>query len=233
MDRNFEKLAFWDDPVSRDGPRQMACDEALIHAAQLPILRIFRWQGCWVSAGYFADRDKTVRAHPELPFCRRWTGGGVVVHERDFTFALIVPRGEKLSGRPAGESYRQIHLALAKALRTHGIEADLSAAATAMGECFAGPVEHDLVLDGTKIAGGAQRRTRKGLLHQGSVQGLPGLGRGFGKTLAHTLSSSVEEWAAPRNFDEQVETLAKDKYACADFLQGPRRANNLAAVATS
>src|SRR2546423_1117404 len=36
--------------------------------------------------------------------------------------------------------------------------------------CFANPVRADVLLDGRKIAGAAQRRTTRGLLHQGSIQ---------------------------------------------------------------
>jgi lipoate-protein ligase A len=36
-------------------------------------------------------------------------------------------------------------------------------------ECFQKPVHGDVVLDGQKLAGGAQRRTRCGMLHQGSI----------------------------------------------------------------
>ena len=37
--------------------------------------------------------------------------------------------------------------------------------------CFSSPVLYDVIgLDRRKLCGGAQRRTRKGLLHQGSIQ---------------------------------------------------------------
>src|SRR5262249_17430586 len=41
------------------------------------------------------------------------------------------------------------------------------------GECFAGFEKSDLLWQGRKIAGAAQRRTREGLLIQGSVQPPP------------------------------------------------------------
>src|SRR5206468_2175774 len=40
----------------------------------------------------------------------------------------------------------------------------------APGQCFAGAEQFDLLWRGMKIAGAAQRRTRQGLLIQGSVQ---------------------------------------------------------------
>lgn len=187
-----------------------------------------------MSAGYFSGMQKAILAHPNLGFCRRWTGGGIVVHEADFTFGLIVPRGENLAAVRAGESYRRIHLALAEALRRHGIEADLSPEGTTMAaECFAGAVEHDLMRHGAKIAGGAQRRTRNGLLHQGSIQGLPGLERGFGETLAQILADSIGVWTPPPDFERGVEALAEGKYATPGFLRGPRAANDFTAEPAS
>ena len=212
----------------------MACDEALLEAADRPVLRIFRWQGAWISAGCFTDLEEAMRARPGLPFCRRWTGGGVVVHDGDFTFALIAPRGEALAGMRTGETYRAIHRALAEALRDHGIETGLSATAqSAAVECFAGAVEHDLVIGGTKIAGGAQRRTRRGVLHQGSVQGLQGISRLLGETLARTMGTEVETWAPPSGFEERVEALAAEKYASPEFLRGPRKPKSFTAAAMS
>ena len=80
----------------------------------------------------------------------------------------------KLAEARGAESYRVIHAALVSALRASGINARLSAEMppAAGGECFLQPVEHD-VLDaaGRKLAGAGQRRTARGLLHQGSVAG--------------------------------------------------------------
>ena len=216
-------LAFWDDPVPRDGPSQMACDEALLGLAETPILRVFRWQSAWVSAGFFTAMEEAARPRPDLPVCRRWTGGGIVVHEGDFTFALVVPRTEPLALERPGESYRLIHAALAEALRSEGYAAALTkVAAGNSAECFIGAVEHDVQVDGLKVAGGAQRRTRRALLHQGSVQGAAKLSRAFGSTLAGTLAASVGKWEPPPGFEDRVEKLTREKYANPAFLQGRR-----------
>ena len=90
----FNRLSVWMDPVHRNGPAQMACDEALLADAEEAVLRVFRWSEPWVSAGYFVPWSEAQATRPDLPVCRRWTGGGVVVHEQDFTFALVAPRSE-------------------------------------------------------------------------------------------------------------------------------------------
>ena len=219
MARVFERLSVWIDPVHRDGPAQMACDEALLGAADGPVLRIFRWTEPWVSAGYFVPWKEAREARPDLPICRRWTGGGIVVHEEDFTFALVAPRGEVWAQLRPDESYRVMHMAAAEALRSAGIDAAVFDGNTVGGaECFAGPVRYDVMRGAQKIAGGAQRRTRRGLLHQGSVQGT-GLGADFAAVLAAHLAAESAPWKAPDSFENSVSALVREKYVREDFLR--------------
>ena len=49
----FEVLRVWKDSVARSGPENMAVDEWLTtQTAEGPILRIYDWDGDWVSLGY-------------------------------------------------------------------------------------------------------------------------------------------------------------------------------------
>lgn len=221
----FTRLALWIDPVARHGPGQMACDEALLAVTEMPVMRIFRWAGPWVSAGYFTPMQEASRIRPELPVCRRWTGGGLVVHEGDFTFAIASPKEEPWTALRACESYRTMHRALAAALGECGIAVTLSpGAAGPAQECFAAPVAHDLLYEGRKIAGGAQRRTKRGLLHQGSVQ--MDLGPGAPQILAAHLAAHVTEWRVPDNFELEVDCLAEEKYTRPDFCGPPQTLYN-------
>lgn len=167
-------LHLWIDPVERGGPENMAVDEWLAEFCDQPVLRSYRWRPGWGSCGYFVKESEL----PDWPlhWVRRWTGGGIVDHRADWTYTLWVPSGHGLAEAKGGVSYRMIHAALVSALRESGVVARLSGAAppAAGGECFAQPVEHD-VLDaaGRKIAGAGQRRTVRGLLHQGSVATAP------------------------------------------------------------
>ncbi len=150
----------------------MAVDEWLLETVGTPVLRVYGWQGEWCSIGYFG---KLAEAHASFPggaCVRRWTGGGMVDHRTDWTYTLVVPRGEKLTELRGADSYRMIHAALADALCAEGLDARLSTGDEATGAslCFDNPVSHDLVdMEGRKVAGAGQRRTLHGLLHQGSV----------------------------------------------------------------
>lgn len=168
----FEQLRLWIDPVRRPGPEAMAVDEWLLETARTPVLRVYGWRGNWGSIGYFGKLAEARAAFPEIGWVRRWTGGGTVDHRADWTYTVVAPAGGKLAGLRWAESYRLLHAALAGALAREDIEASLSAGADQTGAalCFENPVSHDLIgATGLKLAGAGQRRTRSGLLHQGSV----------------------------------------------------------------
>ena len=169
-----------DDDEPHPAALNMAIDEALLDRLEnLAVLRCYRWINRAVSFGCFGNIAEVRRAHPGADCVRRWTGGGIVEHGHDFTYSLLVPRALPLAGLPASERYRLIHGAVASGLSSLGfreVEASRPAAALQtdaphLKPCFANPVAYDLLLSGRKVAGGAQRRTRRGLLHQGSIQG--------------------------------------------------------------
>jgi len=174
--RDFEPLS---------AAEQMAIDQSLLDSASRPIIRFYQWREPAVTIGYFvSDPDLAVR-YPGLEIARRRTGGGIVEHGDDVTFALAVPRTaaadspgiERLLAAPAADRYRWIHERLAVALNASGISAAVADpenldANSNPARCFAGPVISDVIDlgSGRKIAGGAQRRSREGWLHQGSVR---------------------------------------------------------------
>lgn len=168
----FEKLRLWIDPVARAGPEAMAVDEWLLESTTAPVLRVYRWQGDWGSLGYFGSLGEAMTSFPGVDWVRRWTGGGTVDHRSDWTYTVVAPAGEALARCRGAESYRILHAALAAVLVGEGIDCRLSTGVeeTGMALCFENPVSHDLVGPaGRKLAGAGQRRTRCGLLHQGSV----------------------------------------------------------------
>ncbi len=169
----LEDLQLWHDPIPRSGPENMAVDEWLLEREEIPLLRVYDWLGDWVSLGYFGQRrEAEAMMGKGVPLVRRATGGGIVDHRIDRTYSLVVPKACELARRRGAESYRVIHTALAAALHTVGAEARLIAENSEhdSAACFENPVAWDLVDgEGNKLAGAGQRRTRSGLLHQGSV----------------------------------------------------------------
>ena len=119
---------------------------------------------------------------PLRPLVRRPTAGGIVPHDRDWTYSVAVPTAGSWYGLKAIESYRRIHEWIKGALARLEIPTMLAPCClkSGPGQCFVGYEQFDLLWQGRKIAGAAQRRTRHGLLIQGSLQPPPaakGLGR--------------------------------------------------------
>ena len=209
MDRGplpFSRLGLIDDPTPRPAAWNMALDEVLLDGLGVePWLRIYRWERPAVSIGYFEPHGPAMANWPRRDLVRRWTGGGIVAHGEDLTFSLLVPRAARLAGLPAAESYRLIHSAVARALMETGRplatlhDTDLPSRDDSSHACFENPVRHDLMFSGQKVAGGAQRRTRRGLLHQGSIQSPAGVG-------GSSLDAGALSAALPRAFGQVVET---------------------------
>ena len=189
-----QKLLVWRDSQARTGPENMAIDEWLMtQLGEVPILRQYQWSGDWVSLGYFQSlRSAKMIFGSASKYVRRWTGGGVVDHRDDATYSLMIPRSGQLVSIGGSESYRQIHTALARCLldRGHSCELVFRDSASNSVACFDKPVEWDLLCQGEKIAGAGQRRTRQGILHQGSVAVKPSDLKG----LAGFLAQEVIDW---------------------------------------
>ena len=153
----------------------MALDEALLeNAATLghPVLRFYDWTEPCATFGYSQKITQIEAATNLRPLIRRCTGGGLVPHDGDWTYSLIFPPDHEWAGLAATESYQRTHTLLQASFKEIGVETELakSCRRPKPGECFEGHELHDLLFNGKKIAGAAQRRNRHGLLIQGSTQ---------------------------------------------------------------
>lgn len=224
----FETLAYWRDERARSGAENMAVDQLLMETVgHHPVLRVYQWSEPTVSFGYFHSLHEAQAAFPctvahPLTYVRRWTGGGVVDHRADLTYTLVIPRGYPLADERGARSYHLIHQILGQTLKKQGQDVRLVAAdESASGPvCFTSPAAYDLAdAEGMKIAGAGQRRTRYGLLHQGSL--LTALDAGtLGRELASNLADTVRDYAVSESFDEQVALLAAERYGTGEWHRG-------------
>jgi len=169
-----ETWDFWNDGP-HEPPFNMAADEILLETAKQrsrPLLRFYSWDRPSVSIGYF----QSISAAPKgFAAVRRPTGGGVVYHDYDFTYTVVFPDGHWLTGLDRNQSYDWINRSVQAALNSLKIHAELSNGQIPHEVdrltmvCFTNPTKYDVLLDGSKIAGSAQRRTSDGILHQGSL----------------------------------------------------------------
>ena len=77
--------------------------------------------------------------------------------------------------------------------------------------CFANPVRADVMMNGRKIAGAAQRRTRRGLLQQGSIQGIT-MNTDLAQKFAQALSPNCSEFEVNEEIYRRARKLAQQKY---------------------
>ncbi|MDX6766159.1 MAG: biotin/lipoate A/B protein ligase family protein [Candidatus Methylacidiphilales bacterium] len=203
------------DPSS-DKAWNMAVDEALLRLVCVPVLRIYRWTEPAVSIGYF---EKASDVPAGRPFVRRYTGGGLVDHAEDFTYTLVLPKDHPLTLAGTGPSYEAIHAGINTALQREGIDARLTPVNDAVDHhaCFQKAVRFDIVdAKGRKLAGAAQRRTREGCLHQGSI--LPGkfdfdsLARNTAQALEPVLEGTLEESSLTRAEIAKAQELEASRY---------------------
>lgn len=211
----------------RSGPGDpawnMALDHALLEAAPRlgrPVLRFYGWTVPAATFGYTQRYAEAERLTPLRPLIRRPTGGGVVPHEADWTYTLVFPPDHPWYALRARESYRRLHVWLQAAFARVGVSTQLAVepARGAPTHCFQRAEQFDVLRDGGgKVAGAAQRRTRSGLLIQGSVQPPAGAERGAWE--AALCWHATEAWrvcwrpfAPGAALWARAETLARDKY---------------------
>ena len=210
----------------------MAIDEALLGQAAVPSIRFYRWYSPALSFGYFGKFADVSGYAGERDLVRRWTGGGIVLHGGDLTYSVAVPASDSAFGGSSISIYEKIHHALCDALNANGERAFVAggvdpgpvvsttrAALTASGyNCFANPVRADVMIDGRKIAGAAQRRTRSGLLQQGSIQGV-NLENDLAERFAHALSHNCNERKVDEEMLNRARELAQCKYGTDSWLR--------------
>ena len=161
-----------------EGAWNMALDEALAEesaATGVCHVRFYGWLQPTLSLGYFQTFESR-RQHQPSQSCavvRRASGGGAILHHRELTYSIAMPAQHPLA-RPAKALYLAVHHSLLEALEQAGILAELhsDAAKGSAGEpflCFERRAAGDVVLEGRKIAGSAQRRLRGAILQHGSI----------------------------------------------------------------
>lgn len=218
----FDRLILHFDPLPHDGAWNMAADQSWLEQSADAVLRVYRWDRPTVTIGYAQSLPKLAEALPGWPVVRRWTGGGVVLHENDFTYSVIVPGGHPWAETRPLDSYQIIHDSLAKALVSAGFSGCRLAGPEDLIEnpfCFVAPALHDVVRGKVKIAGAGQRRGKLGLLHQGSVQNVV-LGDDFWPRWASQLASNVLLVPdMPATMRARADELKTKRYELASWLQ--------------
>src|ERR1700745_1101347 len=177
----FAELTIYHDESPHSAAMNMSVDEALLESASIPTIRFYRWRSPALSFGYFGKFSDVAIYAAERDLVRRWTGGGIVFHGDDLTYSIVIPASDPTFDESSIALYEKIHYALADALNGMGRRAQMVGSercadrtlqrGVPTNNCFTNPVPADVMIDGRKIAGAAQRRTLRGLLQQDSING--------------------------------------------------------------
>ena len=230
--------------ATADGAHNMAADEVLLESAVAGTgsLRFYGWTEATLSLGYFQPH----RLHgsderlAKLPFIRRPTGGGALVHHHELTYALSLPAS--LVKQQHQSWLCRMHTTIAQALSGLGVStATVAEEKSAAGLlCFQHLTPGDLVVNAAKVVGSAQRKQRGALLQHGAIllatsphaPELPGIRELTGRSLApgeiipvverefaaHTgLRLTVGDWTVTER--QRLEELVQMKYGQSSWNQ--------------
>jgi len=178
------------------GSENMAIDESLLRCfdpvSSQPILRLYGWKPAALSLGRFQngaeilDLDRCNAAAVNV--VRRITGGGVIFHAAELTYSLVCSPLHLQTVLSIKDSFRVLTAFLLSMYRDLGLNAAYAFENddnfATLGErtpfCFAGREDFDIVINGRKIGGNAQRRLKNVIFQHGSIpladRSLDGLG---------------------------------------------------------
>ncbi|HET6418956.1 MAG TPA: lipoate--protein ligase family protein [Geobacteraceae bacterium] len=184
-----------------DGPTNMALDEALLTsfdpAVSSPVFRLYGWNPPAFSIGRFQDADKTLDSvkcrDAGIDTVRRMTGGGLIYHADEITYSIVCAQKHISGISSVKETFRKLCAFLLHVYRKLGLDAafavDRNFRGARLGRrtaiCFAGKEEYDIIVEGRKIGGNAQRRIREVIFQHGSIP----LSNCLGEAMSYVLES--------------------------------------------
>ena len=155
----------------------MAIDEAILKNykdGDYPIIRFYKWGENSVTIGISQKNEEyNYLENTENKIAKRVTGGGVLFHGHDVSYSLIIP-SYYLNNLSVKESYENICLFLLEFYSKLGLDVcyakdDKNIVLSKSDFCQVGFEAYDIIVNGQKIGGNAQRRTKKVIFQHGSI----------------------------------------------------------------
>ena len=163
------------DTGTNDAYANMAVDEALLKYCQIPVLRVYQWKPSAISIGYNQDIQKEINVEyckkNNVGIVRRITGGKAIFHDKEITYSFILPEDLNLLPKEINESYKEIANALVLTLNRFNINVEIKKTPERIKTpiCFNSSNWYELLINGKKISGSAQRRMQGKILQHGSI----------------------------------------------------------------
>lgn len=144
-----------------------------------PTIHFYEWKGNSATYGHFVDPFQFLSregvAKYQLALARRPTGGGLTFHLTDFAFSILIPASHPNYSLNTLDNYRFINSLVADAIHPFVGEVNFFAddaepiSPACRSFCMAQPTQYDIMQGNRKVGGAAQRRTKHGFLHQGTI----------------------------------------------------------------
>lgn len=169
---------------ARSAAFNMAADLFLLGRAALEnsvFVRFYSWErpsislGCMQKAGELLDRINIEREGADV--VTRPTGGRAVLHWNDITYSCVFPAKAPGMGISINESYRVVGRCLMRGLSNAGIACESHDSSHEYNAtrsqiklpCFLSPNRNEIMVQGRKLVGSAQKRTHEAVLQHGSI----------------------------------------------------------------
>jgi lipoate-protein ligase A len=163
----------------------MAIDESLLCSFNPnksdPMLRIYGWTAPSLSLGRFQKAEDVLDLErcraDSLSVIRRISGGGVIYHADELTYSIVCSPEQVPLASSVKDSFRILTRFLIDFYHALGLDAsyavdtvsDVERLGTRTAFCFAGKESFDILIDGKKIGGNAQRRQKNVIFQHGSI----------------------------------------------------------------
>lgn len=177
----------WDllDTGVASAEKNMALDYALLEelgSRKNPLLHLYDWETDSATYGHFIDPSEWLNENEvskkQLSLAKRPTGGGLIFHQWDYAFSVLIPSTHPFYTTNTLENYAFVNHCVAKSIRRFLQmqeipdllqEEPVEETPASKHFCMAKPTKYDVMYNGRKVGGAAQRKTKEGFLHQGTI----------------------------------------------------------------
>jgi lipoate-protein ligase A len=160
----------------------MKLDEDLLrNLGNDPILHFYDWERDSATYGHFIKPQNFLNFasmdERPLDLARRPTGGGITFHLADLAYSVLIPASHPGYSVNIMENYAYVNHRVSKAVAEFLGQKNISLLSEEVPAddylgtqfCMAKPTKYDVMFGERKVGGGAQRKTKEGFLHQGTL----------------------------------------------------------------
>jgi lipoate-protein ligase A len=161
----------------------MAMDEKLFFRylkEGVPVFRVYSWQTpsftCGVSQRPERELNMAQCVKDGVSIIKRMTGGGLLFHDHEITYSLTCSKDDIGEEKNVFVSYRKICAFLIAFYESLGLKPYFACEGVEFGDrsaahplCSASREKYDILINGKKIGGNAQKRNREVVFQHGSI----------------------------------------------------------------